>query len=273
MPSRSRIGSVHHEPAAVGRLHDVVEEVVADDRAALLLAEEIDDQHVARLQHVDDGWLESRSSPGGLWPSPASDSSTSGRIGMNCAVKARPDQLLAGMEDLEAVLVLVPEALPRQHRPDLLGRQTARALDQGVGHLRPAVREPLERILRAECDELVLRQPEHLRVGRGRQKKRHAEGGGSKTRGTHHSHAELLRKSRRSCTIARPARAPMRSNPRFTSVAMWGRPSGLIVRGRFAGLKPCPTCGISRRIIDWFLARRRADGCTRLPSGPATVMS
>src|SRR5262245_1468666 len=36
-----------------GGLVDVIEKIVADDRASDFLAEEIDDQHVARLEHVD----------------------------------------------------------------------------------------------------------------------------------------------------------------------------------------------------------------------------
>jgi predicted component of type VI protein secretion system len=46
-------GAVHDQPAALRRLHDVVEELVADDGAAFLLAEEIHDKHVPRLKHVD----------------------------------------------------------------------------------------------------------------------------------------------------------------------------------------------------------------------------
>src|SRR4029077_11132786 len=45
--------AVNDQTTAVGGAHRVVEEIVADDRAANFLAEEIDDQDVARLEHVD----------------------------------------------------------------------------------------------------------------------------------------------------------------------------------------------------------------------------
>ena len=47
-------GAIHNETAALGGLHDVVEEIVADDGAAFFLPEQVHHQHIARLQHVED---------------------------------------------------------------------------------------------------------------------------------------------------------------------------------------------------------------------------
>ena len=107
--------AVDHQAAALGRLHDVVEEVVADDRAALLLAEQVDHQHVARLQHVDrDLIVQPRPVPAPALFAVITPS-TSGRTGMNCTVNARPTSFLPGMQHLEAVFVLVAKTLARQH--------------------------------------------------------------------------------------------------------------------------------------------------------------
>ena len=155
--------AVHHEAAALGRLHDVVEEVVADDRAALSHAEQIDDQHVAGLQHVHRHLVVHPTESGRL------------RLGVDHAIQVRthghelhreraPDQLLAGMQDLKAVFVLIAEALAGQHRQDFLGRHVARALDQAIRHLRPSVGKPLERVLRCPLDHLFFGQREQLRV-------------------------------------------------------------------------------------------------------------
>ena len=72
------------------------------------------------------------------------------------------------MQHPEAVGVLVAEALPRQDREDLFGRQAARALDQRVRDLGPAVGEALERVLRGVLNQLLLRQREQLGVGENR---------------------------------------------------------------------------------------------------------
>ena len=62
------------------------------------------------------------------------------------------------MEHPEVVGVLIAEPLPRQDREDLFGRQAARALDQRIRDLRPAVGKAVERILRRVFDQLILRQ-------------------------------------------------------------------------------------------------------------------
>ena len=45
--------SVHHQSASFRRFGQIVEEIVADDGAVIGLAEEVDHQHIARLNHVD----------------------------------------------------------------------------------------------------------------------------------------------------------------------------------------------------------------------------
>src|SRR6478752_10856689 len=45
--------AVHDQPAAVGGLHHIVEQIVSNDGSVDFLAEQIDHQHVSRLQHVD----------------------------------------------------------------------------------------------------------------------------------------------------------------------------------------------------------------------------
>ena len=45
--------TVDHDSAALGGLHDVVEEIVAGHRAAFFLPEQVHHQHVAGLQHVN----------------------------------------------------------------------------------------------------------------------------------------------------------------------------------------------------------------------------
>ena len=163
MPSRSRIDAVDHQAGALGRLHHVVEQVVADDGAALGLAEEIDHQNVARLQHVDRDLVVHAVEAGGLG------------LGVDHRVEVgahrhelhgeRPaDQLLVRMEDLEAIFVLVPESLARQDREDLFGRQPAGALDQPVRHLRPAVGKPVERVVAGPRSHLLFREVEQLRA-------------------------------------------------------------------------------------------------------------
>ena len=47
--------SIHHQAAALGGPHDVMEEIVADDGAAFLLSVDVHHQDVAGLQHVDHG--------------------------------------------------------------------------------------------------------------------------------------------------------------------------------------------------------------------------
>ena len=68
------------------------------------------------------------------------------------------------MENLETVFVLVAEPFARQDREDFFGGQTASALDERVGHLGPAIREPLERVLRGVLDHLIPRQRKQLRM-------------------------------------------------------------------------------------------------------------
>ena len=167
MPSRSRIAPSTTRPAALRGLHDVVEEVVADDRPAFLLAEQIHDQHVARLQHVDRHLVVQPRQPGALAFALITPS-RSGRSGMNCTVKARPTSFLPGCRTWKPSGVLVAEVLARQDREDFLGRQAPRPLDQRVGNLGPAVGKPLERVLRRELDHLILGQREQLRVREGR---------------------------------------------------------------------------------------------------------
>ena len=159
--------AVNHQAASLRRLHDVVEEIVADDRAALSLSEQIHDQHVARLQHVDRRLIVHALEAGGL------------RAGVDDAVEIRPqrhelhgeraaDQPLVGMQNLKAVFVdtdcrkLLPPAGSADHTSS--ADMPARPLDQAVRDLRPAVGEPLERVLRRQLDHLLLGEREQLRV-------------------------------------------------------------------------------------------------------------
>ena len=148
--------AVHHQAAALRRLHDVVEQVVADDRAAFLLAEQIHHQHVARLQHVDRRPGCSCAACPAAFAFALTTPSRSGRSGMNCTVKARPTSFLPGCRTRKPSAYWLRKPCPGQDREDLLRGQPARALDQRVGHLRPAVGEPLERVLRGVLDQLLL---------------------------------------------------------------------------------------------------------------------
>ena len=159
--------AVHHQATALRGLHDVVEQVVADDRAVLRLAEQIHHQHVAGLEHVDRRLVVQAGQPGRL----------RFRGGHAVEVGAQrhelhrertADQSLPGMQHPEAVGVLVAKALPREDGEDLFGGQAARPLEERVRDLGPAVGEPLERILRGVLDQLLLRQGEQLGVGKDR---------------------------------------------------------------------------------------------------------
>ena len=166
MPSRSRMDAVHDQAAGLGGLHDVVEEVVAHDRPAVLLAEQVHHQHVPGLQHVDRGLVEHARLSGRL------------RAVVDHALEVRPQghelhgerapgQLQARMQDAEVARVLVAEAFLREDGEHLLRGKTAGALDQRVGNPGAAVGEALERVLGRELDHLVLRDREDLGLGEG----------------------------------------------------------------------------------------------------------
>ena len=152
---------VDDEPPALGRLVDVVEQVVTDDGAALLLAEEVDDQHVAWLQLIDGELVAEARDVGGLRVR-VEHLFDVGSHRHELHGEGAPDELCAGVENAEAVLVLVPEALPRQHGEDVFGGEGPRSRDQRVGHLRPPVRQSFERVLRGVGHQLLARQREQL---------------------------------------------------------------------------------------------------------------
>jgi hypothetical protein len=166
-------GPIHHQPPVLRGLHDVVEQVVPDDRPALFQAEQIHHEHVPRLQHVDGGLVDHAAEPR--------------RLGMvlhhRVEVRTRrhelereraAGQLQVRVEDSEVARPLIAEALLGQHGPDFLRGESAGPLDERVRDLGPAVGEPLERVLRRELDHLVPGQREELGLARqGRQ--RHPE--------------------------------------------------------------------------------------------------
>ena len=161
--------AVDHQAPALRGFHDVVEEVVADDRAAFLLAEQIHHQHVARLQHVD-RHLVVQARQSGRFRFRGDHAVEIGAQRHELHGEGTADELLAGVQHPEAVGVLVAKTLSRQDREDFLGGQAARALDERVGDLGPAVGKPLERVLRGVFDQLLLRQGEQLGVRKhGRQ--------------------------------------------------------------------------------------------------------
>src|SRR5260370_41021788 len=49
--------AIDHQPCAASGFHHIEEEIVADEGSVHLLAEKVDDQHVAGLQHVDGGLI------------------------------------------------------------------------------------------------------------------------------------------------------------------------------------------------------------------------
>src|SRR6185436_8526322 len=73
-----------------------------------------------------------------------------------------------------------------QDGEDLFRGEAAGALDERVGNLRAAVREPLERVLGRELDQLVLREREDLRVSARGGHQRGGEEGKAEDRGRLH---------------------------------------------------------------------------------------
>ena len=166
--------AVDDETGAFRGLHDVVEQVVADDRAALFLTEEIDDQHVTRLQHVDGRLIRHPAQSGRLRPR-VDEGLEIGTERHELHREGATDQPLSGMKNPEAICVLVSESLPRQNGQHFLGRQPAGSFDEAIRHLRPAVGEALERILRRQLDHLLFVQGVQLRAqGDGGQQGRQA---------------------------------------------------------------------------------------------------
>ena len=114
--------AVHDQPGALRGLHDVVEEVVANDRASFLLAEQIHHQHVARLEHVDRGLVVQPADSRRLRLR-VDDGVEVGTEGHELHGERAAYELLAGVKNPEAVRVLVPEALAGQDRQHFLRRQ------------------------------------------------------------------------------------------------------------------------------------------------------
>ena len=193
-PSRSRTEPSTTSPPPLGRLVDVVEQVVADDGALGALAEEVGDEDVARLQLVERVLMRV-----GL------DACLGGVRGQRAHdVRARRHELggegaaghlRAGMQHLEAVGPLVAVVLAGQDRPHVLGGHPLGLLDERVGDLRAAVGEAVERIVRGDLDDLLARELEQLRVGqRRRQQQRRAGAQGQTHRDPPNrtTHARLL---------------------------------------------------------------------------------
>ena len=87
--------AVNDEAAFVRGCHDVVEEIVADDGSINFFAEQINDQDIAGLEHID-GHLIGRGGRPRCLAFFSATLSTSPRIGMNCTVKTRPTIVLPG---------------------------------------------------------------------------------------------------------------------------------------------------------------------------------
>ena len=171
--------AVDDETGAFRGLHDVVEQVVADDRPTLFLTEEIDHQHVTGLQHVDGRLIRHPAQSGRLRPR-VDEGLEIGTERHELHREGAAYQPLSGMKNPEAVCVLVAESLPRQYGQHFLGRQTAGSFDEPIGYFRPAVGKALERILRRQLDHLLFVQGVQLRAQgdggqQGRQANDHSE--------------------------------------------------------------------------------------------------
>ena len=168
IPSRSRIAPSTTSPAPSGSLHDVVEEVVADDGPVLVHAEEVDNEHIAGLEHVDRDLVAHAADAKGLCVG-VDHGVQVGTHGHELHRERATHELLVWMQNLEAVGELVAVALAGQHREHFFGGQASRPLDEPVRHLRPAIGEPLVRVLRRPPDHLVLAEGEELGLDAGGQ--------------------------------------------------------------------------------------------------------
>ena len=113
--------AVDDESRASGALHDVVEEVVANDGPVLVHAEEVDHQHIARLEHVDRDLVVHAADAKRLCVG-IDHRVQVGTHGHELHREGAPDELLTWMQNLEAVGELVAVVLAGQHRQHFLGR-------------------------------------------------------------------------------------------------------------------------------------------------------
>ena len=119
--------AVDDQTAAFCCGHHIVKEIVADDRSTDFLAEDIDNQDIAGLKHVNGGLVgEVRQAV--LLGFRVGDVFEVRPLRHELNRKGAADHGLIGMEDAEAVGVLIVETFFLQDRPDFLGGELARLL-------------------------------------------------------------------------------------------------------------------------------------------------
>ena len=220
-------------------------ELVADE--VPLGAEDVGDDHVARLQHVDRGLVAGRCRAFGLGV---------GLVHLDDVAPRRheldgedpPDHLLVRLQDLPAVarLELVGKPPARQHGLHFLGDQDLQPLEHLVGDFRAAVGEPIVRVLRGVFDELFRRPLKELRgcqVDRCQQRDEHERR--ERDARARNDLPETLNLSSRhvSSRCAAGVRGPGSSGDHR------GRPLGVIYRPLRGGSTP-PVANMSIQVAD-----------------------
>src|SRR5438067_2966716 len=157
-------------------LHHVVKKIVAYDRPINFLSEQVHDQHITRLQHIDRSLILQATDAvvfSFAFGNPIHVLAQRHELNRECT----PNHGLAGMQYLKSVRVLVIEMLLLQDLPHFFRRQFTGALNQIVRHLRPAIGKAIEWIPRRVVSQLLLGKGEQLRRSRWNEAKqsRHAK--------------------------------------------------------------------------------------------------
>ena len=163
------------DDAIAGLRVDGAADVVADRRAVLLEPEVVGDVHVARLKHVH--WPRVRPTDAPLLTALVFDDAQDvGPPRQPLRGQRAADEHLARVNRHPVVLELMREAGACDHRPGFLQRHALHAVEDGVRHVRTAVREAFPFPVRRVFDQLFLREHARLRLGERRDREQQGDG-------------------------------------------------------------------------------------------------
>src|SRR6267378_4988690 len=158
--------AVHNQTATVGGFHCIVEEIVTHNGAIHLLSEQVDDEDISGLEHVNSSLIGEivQAALLGFVLGNFVDVSPQGH---ELYGEGTADHGLSRMQNLKPIRILVLEALLVETGPDFFGRQIASPLDHGIGHLGASIGEPVEWGFGCVVDQFLLGERVQLRVGGG----------------------------------------------------------------------------------------------------------